>query len=335
MPKTSLSSHIIDSFFMLDQSSDQRNLLRLLLEFHSQMSRQGEQTPALGGKDIAMAVSDPAFLDFLLRRNLIERSEADLDTARKQRMLMEQLQQQQLQQHMQQSSTLLHQQIYPQRHHEVEVMPPVHNTVGQEPHEYAHAQFSMHHPPASQPSRYALPGAPQGALEQLQSHANPYQMQSEVPSHLMKTKSSVGNNIVYSPSDPTIPSLENSKHLDLQEPVDMKSRIRKPATTTVSAEDLRESKDDSMHGGGDSSSTELDARNMVISSDQPDKPYYCKSCGHYFTRKWHAIDHAKRVHLGIKPFVCDVCGARFKQKCTLQRHAHVAHSASALMDMQG
>jgi len=65
---------------------------------------------------------------------------------------------------------------------------------------------------------------------------------------------------------------------------------------------------------------------FVHPTTDPEKPYTCEKCDHLFSRKWHAIDHVRRVHFGHRQFVCEDCGARFKQKCTMQRHTQSYHS---------
>mmetsp|Transcript_9134 Transcript_9134/g.24076 ORF Transcript_9134/g.24076 Transcript_9134/m.24076 type:complete len:185 (+) Transcript_9134:960-1514(+) len=46
-----------------------------------------------------------------------------------------------------------------------------------------------------------------------------------------------------------------------------------------------------------------------------------EKCGREFPRRWHALDHIRRVHLDVRRFVCDGCGRRYKQKGSLLTHS--------------
>jgi len=51
----------------------------------------------------------------------------------------------------------------------------------------------------------------------------------------------------------------------------------------------------------------------------------CKLCGREFTRRWHAVDHVRRVHFEVKRFECTQCSVQFKQKTSLRAHMSSYH----------
>jgi len=64
---------------------------------------------------------------------------------------------------------------------------------------------------------------------------------------------------------------------------------------------------------------------VEVETSSAGQNFQCTVCHALFTRRWHAEDHVRRMHLGYRPFKCGECGTKFKQKSSRDSHVNAVH----------